>query len=83
MEYLKNERLDIAGKSMFIRSTLNILLFLFIDIKYSQKYKEKTNKINYKASISILKIGFYTFEFTLLSNYLVNIPRYEVDTNLD
>lgn len=104
----KNDRLDLVGKSMFIRSILNICLFLivdlktkkllpsclslvlvdilvllFIDIRYSKKYKETKDKVNYKGALNILKLGFYTFGFTLLSNYLISIPRYAIDSYLD
>lgn len=104
----KNDRLDLVGKSMFIRSILNICLFLivdlktkkllpsclslvlvdilvllFIDIRLSKKYKEKKKDINYKGALNILKLGFYTFGFTLLSNYLISIPRYAIDSFLE
>lgn len=104
----KNDRLDIVGKSLLIRSILNIIAFLtidkifnnlvlsclsliiidilvliFIDIKYGLKYKDKNKKISYSSALSILKLGFYTFGFTLLANYLINIPRYSIDKYLD
>lgn len=104
----KNDRLDIVGKSMFVRSLLNIGLFLlidliskdilfsclslivvdifvliFVDMRYSKKYRVTKEKTNYKSSFSILKLGFYTFGFTLLSNYLINIPRYAIDAFLE
>lgn len=104
----KKDRLDVVGKSMLIRSILNVcsfftmdLLFndlvlsclslividivvlVFVDIRCSSKYKEKKKSISYKGSLRILKLGFYTFGFTLLSNYLINIPRYAIDSYLD
>jgi len=101
----KNERLDIVGKSLFIRSLLNILLFLIIDIltkdlilscmsliisnlivlftidiKQSFNYKENIKKSNKKSVLKIFTLGFYTFAFMLIGNYLINIPRYSIDS---
>lgn len=101
----KNERLDIVGKSLLLRSTLNVICFLivnlitenlllscislvivnilvliFIDIKVSLKYKEKEKHLNLNGVFRIFTFGFFTFAFTLISNYLVNIPRYAIDT---
>jgi len=100
----KNDRLDIVGKSLFLRSLLNIIVFLVIDIltknlvlaclsliivniiilividiKFSLKYKEKLDNFNFKAVFKIFTFGFYTFAFSLIANYLVNIPRYAID----
>lgn len=100
----KNEKLYDAGKSLFFRSLLNIILFLtidlltknlicscislvisnliilfIVDVKQSFKYKEKLIKINLKAVFKIFTFGFYTFSFMLISNYLINIPRYGMD----
>ena len=100
----KNNHLDIVGKSLFLRSLFNILIFiiidklsnnlilstislividvivlLLIDVRYSLKYKEKFNKINYQAIYKIFLLGFFTFGFSFIANYLVNAPRYAMD----
>lgn len=100
----KNDKLDIVGKSLFIRSIINVIIFFlidfltknlalacgslilinilvlfFIDIMKSNKYKDKKNLVNIKAIFKIFKYGFFTFGFVLLSNYLVNAPRYPID----
>lgn len=101
----KNNRLDIVGKSLFLRSILNILIFViidklsnnlilstislivvdiavlfFVDIRYSLKYQEKSSKINYQAVYKIFILGFFTFGFSFIANYLVNAPRYAIDS---
>lgn len=101
----KNNRLDIVGKSLFLRSVLNIILFLVVDIltkslilstislividvivlllidfRYSLKYKEKFTKFNYHAIYKIFSLGFFTFGFSFIANYLVNAPRYAIDS---
>lgn len=100
----KNSRLDLVGKSLFMRSLLNILLFLvidyilkdlviaclamvlsnvlvllFYDIRLSNRYRSKNKKIRFVNLKTIFLAGFYTFGFTFLSNYLINIPRYSID----
>ena len=104
----KNNRLDIVGESLFIRSLLNIIIFLvvdyftenlilscvsltivniiillFMDIRKSLRYKERKKQLNVKAVFKIFTFGFYTFGVTLVSNYLVNIPRYAIDANMN
>lgn len=100
----KNNRLDIVGKSLFIRSILDILvffiieyftkniilaslsmviisliIFIFIDKKNANKYiiAEKYSK---SSIIKIFKYGFFAFAFTFIANYLVNAPRYAIDS---
>ena len=103
----KNDRLDLVGKSLFIKSSLNIILFALInfftkklilaclslsiinilviiiyDLKYVRKYKEKIVKKDFNIVLKIFTFGFYTFLYTLIANYLVNIPRYAIDKTL-
>lgn len=104
----KNNRLDIVGKSLLLRSLLNIIIFviidmitknlifscisliisnifvlIFIDIKKSLLYKEKSNYINKKAIFKIFTLGFYVFAFTFVANYIVNAQRYAIDSFLE
>lgn len=103
----KNNRLDIVGKSLFIRTITSILLFIlieiltrniilstvmiiisnfiilmFIDIKYGNKYKNKS-KMKKESIKNIFIFGFFTFSITLISNFLYNVPRYGIDRYLD
>ena len=101
----KNERLDLVGKSLFIRSLLNILFFilldivtknlliscislvivnivvlLIIDIRLSLKYKDNTKKISFYSVYKIFILGFFSFGISFIANYLVNAPRYAIDS---
>lgn len=79
--------IDLISKNILLACLsliiIDILILVFIDIKYSKKYKIDKEKTDYRSALSILKLGFYTFGFTLLSNYLINIPRYAIDEFLE
>ena len=100
----KNNRLDIVGKSLLIRSLLNIIVFiiidkltnnltyacisltivnvlvlLLVDIKYAKEHIS-TKKVNYQGVLNLYLLGFFTFGFTFIANYLVNAPRYAIDS---
>ena len=103
--FQKNQRLDIAGKSLFFRSIINIIVFtlvdyitknvafsivsmiitnililLFFDLKLGLKYKCKDKNVNYKIVFKLFKYGFYTFGFSFIANYIINAPRYALDS---
>jgi len=61
---------------------INLFVLCFIDIKISARYKLKKKKVHIKASKNILFFGFYTFGFSFIANYLVNAPRYAIDSLL-
>ena len=65
--------------SLIMVSLLTLVLY---DIPKTKLYKNETKKLNVKASFSIIKMGFFTFGFTFISNYLVNAPRYAIDNLL-
>ena len=105
--FQKNNRLDIAGKSMFFRCLLSIVVFLIIDkitknvflaslsllvacliflfcvdMPISKKYKDSVTDLSTNSALKLIKLGFYTFGFTLIANYLVNAPRYPLNSYL-
>lgn len=61
---------------------INIFALLFIDIRASLKYKIKNQSINANYCRLIIFAGFYTFGFSFIANYLVNAPRYAIDSIL-
>lgn len=106
--FQKNSRLDLVGKSLTIRSLLNVFLFFIVDyltnniilsclsmviinilvlflfdILFSKKYISIEHKIEHINVKKIFILGFFTFGFTFLSNFLINIPRYSIDMFLD
>ena len=103
----KNNRLDIVGKSLLIRTVANVFLFIllelltkniilattmiiisnvliliFIDIRYGNKYKKDT-KMKKSSIVNIFRFGFFTFSIMLISNFLYNVPKYGIDKYLD
>ena len=103
----KNNNLDIVGKSLFLKSLLSIIVFLFIDIitknmilsiismiivclliiffydfKKTYKYIDLKIKVNMANVYSILKKGFFTFAISFLGMYVLNAPKYSIDTYL-
>ncbi|MBO4694231.1 MAG: hypothetical protein J5659_07580 [Clostridia bacterium] len=107
--FQKNNRLDIAGKSMFFRCMFSIILFfvvdfitkniivsslvllfacllflVFIDIPISRKYNDSLGWSNTaNGSLKLIKLGFFAFGFSLISNYLINAPRYALDAVME
>ena len=74
---------DLFTKNIVLSSVSMIFLSAFVLVLYDYPavllYKDKSVKLNIKASFKILTMGFYTFAFTFIANYLVNIPRYAID----
>ncbi|MBQ8891797.1 MAG: lipopolysaccharide biosynthesis protein [Bacilli bacterium] len=58
---------------------VDLVVLMFIDIKKSLKYKRK-GKVNYQAVFKIFTLGFFTFGISFIANYLVNAPRYAIDS---
>lgn len=63
--------------------TVNNLIFSFL-IERRKATKEETWKIqfNKKEIIKLLKVNFYICGFTFFSTYLINAPKYAIDTYL-
>ena len=103
----KNEKLDVVGKSLFMKSVLSILIFLttnilthnmslsiilmilacvcvmiFYDFRKGYKYIDLKAKINIKNVFGILKKGFFVFAISFLSMYVLNAPKYSIDSYL-
>lgn len=56
-----------------------ILLTIIYDIPNSVKLFDLKEKISMKRIISFFKIAFFTFAFSFLSVYVVNLPKYLLD----
>lgn len=77
---------DIITKNVALSIIMIILsqslILYFYDRKNSKKYLNKLDKFNKESVIYIFKIGFYTFLFTLLTQYVINAPKYAIDNYL-
>lgn len=58
------------------------IILLFYDFGILKLYKFKMAKFNGKNNLKILKFGFPVFVFTILTQYLINAPKYAIDNNL-
>lgn len=104
----KHDKLEIVGKSFFMKAIISIILFLMIDlitknmilasitiiivniavlILYDTKktvelinLKEKIQKENI---VKIFKSGFFTFAISFLGVYILNAPKYAIDSFLE
>lgn len=105
--FQKNDKLELVGKSLFLKSIISIcgfivfdiitknmmlsvvfviiiwiaILILF-DIKKAIEYIDFSFKANYKNIIKIFKHGFTTFSIAFLGLYILNAPKYAIDTYL-
>lgn len=75
--FIKNMIISI----LFIEIT-NIITILTYDLKNIKQISFKLQKINKNNILKILRYGFYAFAFSLLTQYVINAPKYAIDTLL-
>lgn len=76
IDYVTNN-LIISCISMII---VNIIFLIFIDSKLGLKFKDDFKIVSFFAVKKIFVLGFFTFGFSFVANYLVNAPRYAIDS---
>lgn len=59
-----------------------LLIIIFYDFKKANKYIDYRIKVKRKNVINILKKGFFTFAISFLGMYVLNAPKYSIDTYL-
>lgn len=104
----KNEKLDIAGKSLFFKSLISVIAFvtidaitknmiisiisiilvsllilIFYDLKNGIKYINLKLPVKKENIIKIFKAGFFTFAISFLGMYVLNAPKYAIDSYLE
>lgn len=62
---------------------VNILIFIFYDLRTLSKYKVSIQQTNKKILITLLVTGLSTFCFFFLSQLLINSQKYIIDAILD
>ncbi|MBS7346455.1 MAG: hypothetical protein KIG14_01960, partial [Candidatus Sacchiramonaceae bacterium] len=74
---------DIATKNILLASaamTMAILLIMiFYDIRISRKLGFKRGRLNLNACLTIFKSGCLVFIINILTQYLINAPKYAID----
>lgn len=77
---------DIITKNMIISIIsmviICILIIFFYDFKNTYKYIDLKSKVNMSNVYNILKKGFFTFAISFLGMYVLNSPKYSIDTYL-
>ena len=104
----KHEKLDIVGKSLFIKAIFSVIIFGIIDVITKNiilsivsmiimciiifivyDFRKTIQIVNLKIKakkeniIKIFKLGFYTFAIAFLALYILNAPKYAIDTYLE
>lgn len=78
--------IDLLTKNIFLSVLgviiINLLVIIFYDFKNLRLIDFKMKKIDKLAIKTILVGGFYTFAFTILTQYVINAPRYSIDNFL-
>lgn len=77
---LLSNNLIVACLSLIISELLILIIYDFCVVK---NYNFKLSEIRKKHIITILKLGFPVFVFTILTQYLINAPKYAIDNFLD
>lgn len=77
---------DIITKNMIISIIsmiiICLLIIFFYDLKNTYKYIDLKSKVNMVNVYTILKKGFFTFAISFLGMYVLNSPKYSIDTYL-
>lgn len=104
----KNEKLEIVGKSLVIKSLISVVMFILVDFlttnmilsiivvvitwlimicvfdfRRIRQYVDFSLPINWKNILKIFKSGFTTFAIAFLSLYIINAPKYAIDSYLE
>lgn len=59
-----------------------LLIMFFYDFKKVHKFIDFKSKVDMKNVFDILKKGFFTFAISFLGMYVLNAPKYSIDTYL-
>lgn len=78
---------DIITKNLIISICImllvNILIIIMYDFKNSKEYVEIETKVNRSNVLKIFKLGFFTFIISFLGMYILNAPKYAIDSYLE
>ena len=69
--------------SIFLVILVNFLVLLFYDFHNLKKVSFKMENFEWKKILFILKSGFYAFAFAFLTQYVINAPKYAIDSLLN
>ena len=79
--------IDFITKNMIISVIsiilVNLIIIFMYDLKNSNKYIDYKIQINKTNIIKIIKSGFFTFAISFLGMYVMNAPKYAIDSYLE
>lgn len=79
--------IDIITHNLILACTVIILMWvliiIFYDIPAVKRAVNNQEKINWRNSIKIFKSGFFVFAITFLGLYILNAPKYAIDSYLE
>ena len=79
--------IDLITKNMIVSIIsvlcVSILVLIIYDFRNALKYIDFKVKANKESIIKIFKSGFYTFAIAFLGLYILNAPKYAIDTYLE
>lgn len=78
---------DIITKNMIISIIsmilVNLIILIIYDLKNSNEYIDFTIPIRKENIRKIFKLGFFTFAISFLGMYVMNAPKYAIDSYLE
>lgn len=78
---------DLTTKNMILSIVsvlcVSIIVLIIYDLKHTNQYIDYKIKANKDSIIKIFKSGFFTFAIAFLGIYILNAPKYAIDTYLE
>ncbi len=78
--------LDYLSKNLIISIIgiiiINLIILYFYDIKNIKNYKYRKTEFNFENIKKLFKYGFFTFLFTVLTQYIINASKFAIDNNM-
>ena len=79
--------MDLITKNMIISIisiiVVSIIILIIYDTRKTLKFVDLKIKVKKENIIKIFKLGFYTFAIAFLGLYILNAPKYAIDTYLE
>lgn len=64
-------------------SVASLTVMVFYDFRVVRRVGFRLKSAEWRRSLLIFRLGFFTFLFTFLTQYLINAPKYAIDSSLD
>lgn len=61
----------------------NLAVFLIYDLKNVRPYVTRLEAVDFGKMTALFKAGFFTFLFTLLTQYIINASKFAIDSHME